>query len=40
MMVSAYGGVTNDLLEHKKTGKPGIYKKFADQAEYESALRI
>jgi aspartate kinase len=31
MTVSAYGGVTNALLEHKKTGAPGIYKKFADQ---------
>jgi aspartate kinase len=37
--VSAYGGVTNALLEHKKTGAPGIYQKFADQTEYESALR-
>ena len=39
MTVSAYGGVTNALLEHKKTGAPGIYKKFADHAEYESALQ-
>jgi aspartate kinase len=39
MTVSAYGGVTNALLEHKKTGAPGIYKKFADQTEYESALQ-
>jgi len=29
-VVSAYGGVTNELLEHKKTGKPGIYSLFAD----------
>ncbi len=28
-VVSAYGGVTNDLLEHKKTGKPGVYSLFA-----------
>ena len=28
-VVSAYAGVTNDLLEHKKTGEPGIYAKFA-----------
>ena len=28
-VVSAYGGVTNDLLEHKKSGKPGIYSLFA-----------
>lgn len=37
-VVSAYGGITNDLLEHKKTGNPGIYKKFKDQRNYESAL--
>lgn len=24
-VVSAYGGVTNELLEHKKTGEPGVY---------------
>lgn len=23
-VVSAYGGVTNELLEHKKTGEPGF----------------
>ncbi|MCB1671941.1 MAG: aspartate kinase [Gammaproteobacteria bacterium] len=28
-VVSAYGGVTNDLLEHKKSGKPGIFSLFA-----------
>lgn len=28
-VVSAYGGVTDQLLEHKKTGKPGIYALFA-----------
>jgi aspartate kinase len=28
-VVSAYSGVTNDLLEHKKTGKPGIYSLFS-----------
>ncbi len=37
-IVSAYGGVTNDLLEHKKTGQPGIYKKFEDQEDYRSAM--
>ena len=37
-VVSAYGGVTNELLEHKKTGKPGIYKKFEDLSDYRSAL--
>ncbi len=29
MVVSAYGGVTNLLLEHKKNGQPGIYGAFA-----------
>ncbi len=28
-VVSAYGGVTNLLLEHKKTGEPGVYALFA-----------
>ena len=37
-IVSAYGGVTNDLLEHKKSGKPGVYKKFEENGDYESAL--
>jgi aspartate kinase len=38
-VVSAYGGITNELLEHKKTGKPGIYKRFADEEDYQSALQ-
>lgn len=29
-VVSAYGGITNQLLEHKKTGQPGIYAQFAN----------
>jgi len=29
LVVSAYGGVTNYLLEHKKTGEPGVYGLFA-----------
>ena len=37
-VVSAYGGVTNELLEHKKTGKPGIYKIFAEQGDYPKAM--
>ena len=28
-VVSAYGGITDMLLEHKKTGQPGIYGLFA-----------
>jgi aspartate kinase len=37
-VVSAYAGVTNDLLEHKKTGQPGVYARFVDGAEYGAAL--
>ena len=33
-VVSAYAGITNDLLEHKKTNQPGIYKLFEDQQNY------
>lgn len=29
-VVSAYSGITNLLLEHKKTGAPGVYALFAD----------
>ncbi len=29
-VVSAYAGITNLLLEHKKTGQPGVYGQFAD----------
>ncbi|MBY4677605.1 aspartate kinase [Marinobacterium arenosum] len=35
-VVSAYGGITNMLLEHKKTGEPGVYARFAN-AESEEA---
>jgi aspartate kinase len=28
-VVSAYGGITNLLLEHKKSGEPGIYARYA-----------
>ena len=38
-VVSAYDGVTNDLLEHKKTKLPGIYKKFKDHEDYKSGLK-
>lgn len=37
-VVSAYAGVTNLLLEHKKTGEPGIYAKFANDENYAQAL--
>ncbi|MEE4146634.1 MAG: aspartate kinase [Halieaceae bacterium] len=29
IVVSAYGGITNQLLEHKKSGSPGVYALFA-----------
>lgn len=29
-VVSAFAGITNLLLEHKKTGAPGVYARFAD----------
>src|SRR5512136_1135374 len=37
-VVSAYAGVTNELLEHKKTGAPGIYAKFASGDTYGAAM--
>ena len=38
-VVSAYGGVTNLLLENKKTGAPGIYGYFAaDDDQWRNAL--
>lgn len=33
-VVSAYAGVTNEFLEHKKTGQPGIYQLFEEQENY------
>ncbi|MBD3678592.1 MAG: aspartate kinase [Rhodobacteraceae bacterium] len=29
-VVSAFGGITNMLLEHKKSGEPGVYAHFAN----------
>lgn len=40
-VVSAYGGITDQLLEHKKTGLPGVYGLFAnsvDDNSWEDAL--
>ncbi|MBO7742180.1 MAG: aspartate kinase [Victivallales bacterium] len=38
-VVSAYGGITNLLLEDKKTGHPGVYGKFAaNDPSWEQAL--
>ncbi|WP_101758393.1 aspartate kinase [Oceanicoccus sp. KOV_DT_Chl] len=35
-VVSAYAGITDQLLEHKKSGKPGIFALFANGVEDES----
>ncbi|HAN68526.1 MAG TPA: hypothetical protein DCQ70_08545, partial [Halieaceae bacterium] len=40
-VVSAYGGMTDKLLEHKKDGKPGVYGLFASSFQdrsWEEAL--
>ncbi len=37
-VVSAYNNVTNWLLEHKKTGEPGIYSKFEKNRDFNTAL--
>ena len=37
-VVSAYGGITNLLLEDKKTGEPGVYGRFAAEEDWQEAL--
>ncbi len=40
-VVSAYGGITDRLLEHKRTGEPGVYALFANadaDEDWEAAL--
>jgi aspartate kinase len=38
-VVSAYAGMTDLLLEHKKSGEPGVYARFArGEAEWREAL--
>lgn len=37
-VVSAYNNVTNWLLEHKKTGEPGVYVQFLQNEDYSMAL--
>ncbi len=37
-VVSAYSGITNELLEHKKTSQSGIYQAFAESNDYEPAM--
>jgi aspartate kinase len=38
-IVSAYAGVTDLLLEHKKNKQPGVYTAFAGRGAYASALQ-
>lgn len=38
-IVSAYAGVTDLLLEHKKNKQPGVYTAFADGGPYAEALQ-
>ena len=41
-VVSAFGGITNMLLEHKKTGSPGVFARFANDdsgAGWQDSLR-
>jgi aspartate kinase len=37
-VVSAYSGVTNWLLENKKTGEPGIYHRIAEYKDFHQSL--
>ncbi len=37
-VVSAYSGITNELLEHKKTGQPGIYQTFEHNEDCKPAM--
>ena len=37
-VVSAYSGVTNKLLEHKKTGEQGVYATFVSGGDFGSQL--
>lgn len=37
-VVSAYNNVTNWLLEHKKTGEPGVYVQFLESGDYSIGL--
>jgi aspartate kinase len=38
-VVSAYAGVTNWLLENKKTGAPGVYHRISQHQEFSQALQ-
>ncbi len=42
-VVSAYGGITDHLLEHKKSGKPGVFSLFAsseNQGDWLEAMHL
>lgn len=39
MVVSAFSGVTNLLLEDKKTGKPGVYHRIVKQEDFHRPLQ-
>jgi len=39
-VVSAYNGVTNWLLEHKKTKEPGVYEMFVQRHDFNRGLQI
>lgn len=38
-VVSAYGGITNHLLEHKKTDEPGVYALFANSRDDDAWVK-
>ena len=38
-VVSAYGGITDQLLEHKKSGQPGVFELFARGVENEGWMQ-
>lgn len=38
-VVSAYGGITNLLLEDKKSRKPGIYRKFEKAEAFDESMK-
>ncbi len=38
-VVSAFSGVTNILLENKKTGEPGVYHRIAKYQDFHEALK-
>lgn len=39
LVVSAYGGLTDALLEHKKTGQAGVFALFANGGDWRAALQ-